>query len=224
MARTAAGFIFDIDGTLVDSNDLHAQAWLDAFREFGKDLPYDTIRMQIGKGGDLLVPDLLNAREMRTFGKKLQTFRKSHFRRNYLSLVRPFPGVREQFEVIRGRKANIVLASSADPEEVDYFIELLNVKDLIVGSTSTRNAKFSKPSPEIFEAALEKLGTPKSRTMTVGDTPYDILAAHRVALAIVALRCGGFPDDTLSKAEFLFDNTHELLARLDQIDQYFQDE
>src|SRR5688572_12661905 len=142
MARkTAAGFIFDIDGTLVDSNDLHTQAWVDAFREFGRDIPYDTMRMQIGKGGDLLVPDLLTAREMRQFGKKVQTFRKTHFRRNYLSLVRPFPGVREQFEVIRGRRAKIALASSADPEEVDYFIDLLDVKDLIAGSTSRRNAK-----------------------------------------------------------------------------------
>jgi beta-phosphoglucomutase-like phosphatase (HAD superfamily) len=118
--RHAAGYIFDIDGTLVDSNDAHAHAWQDAFREFGKDIPYDVMRNQIGKGGDLLVPDLLSAREMRKFGEKLRKFRKKHYQRNYLPHIKTFPGVRRQFEIIRQRKAKIVLASSSDRDEVQH--------------------------------------------------------------------------------------------------------
>lgn len=219
-----AGYIVDIDGTLVDSNDAHAHAWQDAFREFGKDIPYEVIRGQIGKGGDLLVPDLLNAREMRTFGEKLRKFRKKHFQKHYLPGIQPFPQVRENFETIRDRGARLVLASSSDPDEVKHYIELLDVAKLLEGSTSKGDARLSKPSPEIFEAALEKIGTPASRTMVVGDTPYDILAAHRQALPIVALRCGGFDDSLLRKAEFLFEDLHELTRRLDEIDDYFNEE
>jgi HAD superfamily hydrolase (TIGR01549 family) len=219
--KRAAGFIFDIDGTLVDSNDAHAHAWQDAFHEFGKDVPYPTVRSHIGKGGDLLVPDLLNAREMRRFGKKIMKFRKLHFKRQYLPKIQAFPGIRAQFERIRARNAKIVLASSSDPDEVRHYIRLLEVQDLIGGATSKKDAEYSKPSPEIFEAALARITTPALRTMVVGDTPYDILAAHRLALPIVAVRCGGFDDRLLQKSEFVLDDTEEMSRRLDEIDDYF---
>src|SRR5687767_10089980 len=112
--KRVAGFIFDIDGTLIDSNGVHARAWQDAFRQFGKEIPWEVIFSQIGKGGDLLVPDLLNAREMRAFGKKIQKWRKKHFQKNYLHTIVPFPDVRRHLETIRKRPAKIVLASSSD--------------------------------------------------------------------------------------------------------------
>ncbi|HEY5611124.1 MAG TPA: HAD hydrolase-like protein [Thermoanaerobaculia bacterium] len=91
MPRAIRGLIFDIDGTLIDSNDLHAQAWQEAFAEFGKEIAYDVIRSHIGKGGDLLIPDLLNARQMRELGTKLRHYRKQLFRRKFLPKARPFP-------------------------------------------------------------------------------------------------------------------------------------
>ncbi|HSN69716.1 MAG TPA: HAD family hydrolase, partial [Thermoanaerobaculia bacterium] len=217
-----AGLIFDIDGTLIDSNELHARAWREAFREFGARVPLATIRMHIGKGGDLLVPDILDARRMREFGKKVQTFRKELFRRKYMDKVRPFPGIVEAFEQIRDAGISIVLASSAAPEEVEAYVELLGVGDLIADTTSSGDAEYSKPNPGIFDAALDRIPAPKSRTAIVGDTPYDILAAHRVATPVAAVRCGGFPEQTLEKAEWRFDDVPQLVGKLGALDAWFR--
>lgn len=213
--------IFDVDGTLVDSNDLHARAWQEAFAHFGKELTLDRIRGHIGKGGDLLVPDLLDAREMQKFSKELKDFRKKLFRDRYLDQVRAFPGVREAFESLRKRGLTLFLASSADPDEVKHHTELLGIEDIIKGSTSAEDAEFSKPSPEIFEAARERLGTEAGRTLTVGDTPYDILASHRASIPIAAVLSGGFDRSTLDKAEFIFDDLTDLLRRFRDIEAYF---
>jgi beta-phosphoglucomutase-like phosphatase (HAD superfamily) len=94
------GILFDIDGTLIDSNDIHTDAWLEAFEHFGKQIERDVMRRQIGKGGDLLVPDLLNAREMRKFGKELQEYRGRIFKKKYMETIQPFPHVKRQLETL----------------------------------------------------------------------------------------------------------------------------
>jgi HAD superfamily hydrolase (TIGR01549 family) len=223
MTKKTDALIFDIDGTLVDSNDLHAAAWQEAFRHFGVELPYPTIREQMGKGGDLLVPDLLDVWQMRKFGDELREYRKKLFRREYLNRVQPFDGVRETLETLRAREIKLALASSSDEEEVKHYIELLGIEDLLEGSTSKGDAKFSKPSPEIFEAALERAGNPK-RAAAVGDTPYDITAAHRCALPIVAVRSGGFPDQTLAIAEMLLNDIREIPGKMEEIDAWWERE
>lgn len=215
------GIIFDIDGTLVDSNDLHAQCWLEAFQHFGKRFEYDVIRHQIGKGGDLLVPDLLRAKEMRAFGEKVKKHRTDLYKKKYMGEVRPFPKVRELFETLREHDVKIALASSSNPDEVEYYTRLLGVGDLLEGSTSKHDAEHSKPSPEIFQAALERIGTDDAFTMTVGDTPYDILASHRLALPVIAVLSGGFERDLLAKAEFLYDRAEDIVRKIDDIDAYF---
>ena len=115
----------------------------------------------------------------------------------------------------------LALASSGNEDEVKYYTDLLEIGDLLEGSTSKGDAKFSKPSPEIFEAALEQAGTDAEYTLVAGDTPYDILAAHRCALPIVAVLCGGFERELLTKAEFIFDDVEELVRKIDTIDDYF---
>jgi HAD superfamily hydrolase (TIGR01549 family) len=217
------GLIFDIDGTLVDTNDLHAQCWQEAFAKFGKNIEYPVIRSQIGKGGDLLVPDLLNAKEMRKFGRKVKDYRSDLYKKEYMPKARAFPRIRELFEDLRRRKVKIALASSSNPDEVEFYTKLLRVGDLLEGSTSKEDARMSKPSPEIFEAALERIGTDDAYTFTVGDTPYDILASHRCALPIVAVLSGGFERPQLTKAEFLFDDVGELGRKIEQIDAYFDE-
>jgi HAD superfamily hydrolase (TIGR01549 family) len=213
-------FLLDIDGTLVDSNDKHADCWVAAFAHFGKTVEWKLIRGQVGKGGDLLVPDTLSAREMRTFGEELKSYRGELWKREYMKTVEPFPGVVDALERLHDRGALLALASSSNPDEVEYYVELLGVGDLLAGTTSKEDAKFSKPSPEIFQAALERVKSDPAMTFAVGDTPYDILAAHRIPVPIVAVRCGGFPDGLLAKAEFLFDDLPSMMKELDRIDEY----
>jgi len=217
------GILFDIDGTLVDSNDTHARCWMEAFAEFGKDFEYDVIRHQIGKGGDLLVPDLLNAREMRSFGEKVKKFRGKLFKERYLPNVKPFPGAKRCLRELHERGVKLALASSANPDEVKYYTKLLEAEDLLEGTTSKGDAELSKPSPEIFRAALDRIGTDPALTLVAGDTPYDVLAAHRVPLPIAAVLCGGFERELLAKAEFLFEDVQELTGKIDKVDDYFDD-
>lgn len=214
--------VFDVDGTLVDSNEYHVDAWADAFAEFGVPIQRDVIRSQIGKGGDLLVPDLLGARELRRFGETLKSRRGEIFRERYLSRVKPFPDAERIIRALSDLGLGIALASSSDPDEVEHHLESIGAGDVVSVSTSKGDAETSKPSPDIFEAAMKKLGVGDS-IIVVGDTPYDILAAHRLALPIIAVRSGGFPDESLSKAEFLFDSVGDIPEHLSEIDGWFDE-
>ena len=217
------GILFDIDGTLIDSNDIHATCWVEAFEHFGKSFDHDTVREHIGKGGDLLVPDLLNAREMQKFGEELREYRGEIFKKKYMKTIKPFPRIADQLRKLDELGVRMVLSSSGNPDEVEYYAGLIGVEDLIKGSTSTEDANISKPSPEIFEAGLKRLKTDPGKTLVVGDTPYDILAAHRASLPVAAVLCGGFPRETLGKAEFLFADVEELVRKIDTVDEYFTD-
>ena len=214
--------IFDIDGTLIDSNDIHADCWLAAFQHFGKNVEWTTVRSQIGKGGDLLVPDLLNAREMQQFGKELREYRGEIFKRDYMKTIKPFAGAADAMRSLKSRGVTLALASSANADEAEYYASLLGIEDLLDATTSSGDADMSKPSPEIFEAALEKAGGKPESTLVVGDTPYDVLAAHRAALPIAAVLSGGFDRNLLTKAEFLFRDVEELVRRIDEVDAYFE--
>ena len=219
--RGVEALLLDLDGTLVNSNDFHTQAWVEAFEHFGKHFSFEEIRGHIGKGGDLLVPDHLTAREMKAFGKELQEYRKKLFRETYLPKVKPFPFVREHLEELHEMGILLVLASSSDGLEVEHYVDLMQIRSMVKGWTTKEDVRFSKPSPEIFQSAREIVRAHAERAMAVGDTPYDILAAHRSAIPIIALRSGGFPDQTLQKAEFLFDDTAELIRRIEAIHDYF---
>ena len=146
--------LLDIDGTLVDSNDKHTDCWVEAFAHFDKHVDWDVIREQIGKGGDLLVPDTLNAREMRTFGEALTKFRGELWKEKYLGTVQAFPGVVDAIRALHERGIKLAFASSSNPDEVEYYVDLLGVGDLLEGTTSKEDAEFSKPSPEIFLAEI----------------------------------------------------------------------
>jgi HAD superfamily hydrolase (TIGR01549 family) len=219
--RTQA-LLLDIDGTLVDSNDKHADCWVEAFAHFDKQVPRDVIRKQIGKGGDLLVPDTLNAREMRRFGEELKKYRGELWKKKYMESVKPFEGAKAALRESHDIGLKLAFASSSNPDEVEYYVELLGAKELLQGSTSKEDAKFSKPSPEIFQAALDQVGSDPERTFAVGDTPYDILAAHRIPLPIIAVTSGGFERELLEKAEFLFSDITEIVREIESIDDYFR--
>src|SRR5689334_16347640 len=142
--------IFDLDGTLVDSNDLHVKAWREAFRHFGKEFSYQELRQQIGKGGDQYLPEFLSERELREIGPEVEQFRGKLFKEKYLPRVRPFPKVRELFERLRSDGKRIALASSGQEEEIAHYVKLLEVRDLIEGRTSKSDVQHSKPQPDVM--------------------------------------------------------------------------
>ncbi|HEX8307859.1 MAG TPA: HAD family hydrolase [Allosphingosinicella sp.] len=207
--------LFDVDGTLVDTNDLHAAAWREAFLNFGLDRPIDEIHWQIGKGGDNLIPslfpDLGDARH-----EEIEAFRSELFKRDYLPRATPFPGVRDLFERLAEKGIKIVLASSSHFEEVDYHLSLIACADLVSSTTSKDDVENSKPCPDIFAAALAKVAPlGADQAAVVGDTPWDAKAAVKLGLRIVGFRSGGFPDQALAEAGAceLYDGPADLLAR-----------
>ena len=209
--------IFDIDGTLVDSVDLHAQAWKEAFKNFGKDIPYQQIRHQIGKGGDQLMPVFFTRDELEEFGERMEKFRGELFKREFMSRVRPFPKVRELFQRIKGEGKEIALASSAKAEEIEFYKKIAHIEDLVEEEASSDDAERSKPHPDIFRAALEKLGLAPSEVSAVGDTPYDAEAAGKLKIKTIGVLCGGFPEAELRSAGgiAIYEDPADLLARYD---------
>jgi HAD superfamily hydrolase (TIGR01509 family) len=193
--------IFDVDGTLVDSNDLHVEAWREAFAHYGIGLSHDQVHAQIGKGGDQLIPVFLSEDQVEQFGDALDRLRGQIFLRDYLPQVRPFPRVRELFEQLRADGLHIALGTSSKQVELETHVRNLDVEDLVNEATSADDAEHSKPCPDIFEAALGQLeGVYAPEAIVVGDTPFDVLAAARAGMNTVAVLTGGFAEDALRDA------------------------
>ena len=193
--------IFDVDGTLIDTVGLHAQAWSDTFEHYGLDVPAEEVRGQIGKGGDQLMPVFLDPARIEKEGEEIERFRADLFKRRYLPQARGFPAVRELFQRIRADGKQIALASSCKADELDGYMELAGVRDLVDAKTTSDDAERSKPYPDIFEAALEKLpGVQAGEAVVVGDSPYDAEAAGKAGLRTVGLLSGGFSESELRAA------------------------
>ena len=193
--------IFDVDGTLIDTNGLHSAAWVETFRHFGVEADVDDVRHEMGKGGDQLMPCFLPPGLIARSGREIERFRVELFRREYLPQARAFPGVRALFERVRAGGQRIVLASSSKAEEVARYAALAGVADLIDGATSADDAERSKPYPDIFRAALARLRTIRpEEAVVVGDSPFDAEAARGADLTMVGVLCGGFPADALVSA------------------------
>jgi len=205
--------LFDVDGTLVDSNDLHASAWQEAFRHFGLVVAYDDIRGQIGKGGDNLIPALLPPDIVERLQQDIEDFRSELFKRDYLAKAKPFPGARALLETLHGGGTQLVLATSAKQDELDVHIDRLGCRDFLTATTTADDVEHSKPCPDIFAAARDKLGSCNGGiVVVVGDTPYDIAAAGKIGLPAIGVRCGGFADEELADADAIYDGPQELIA------------
>ena len=210
--------VFDVDGTLVDSVDLHAHAWREAFRHFGKDVPFERVREQIGKGADQLLPVFFSADELERFGKELEEFRQNLFQHKYMPRVKAFPRVRDLFLHIRHEGQRVLLASSAKEEELDSYKHLMNAEDLIDETVNSSEVSKSKPHPDIFSAALKRAGVTADRAIAVGDSPYDAEAAGKIRLATIGMLCGGFPEEKLRAAGCIaiYRDPADLLAHFEE--------
>jgi len=212
--------IFDIDGTLLDSNDFHASAWLQAFDAYGIKVSLKKLRQCMGKGADHLLPEFLSSREIKEIGKDLDKLSGEIFKRKYFAKVRPFPKVRALFKQIRKNGARIALASSADSKEVEKHKKIARIQDLVEKSTSADDANRTKPSPDIFHSALKLLGHPKpDSVLIIGDSPFDAIAARKAKIRVIGLLCGGFSKKVLTANGCcaVYKNPADLLKNLETI-------
>lgn len=208
----------DIDGTLVESNWLHAAAWKDAFAGAGIEVDLEDVRRQIGKGGDELIPVFVPWWKQKAIEEPLTTYRQFLFQADYLHKVQPFPKVRELLLRMKEAGIRLSLASSADKDQLEAYKKIAQMEDLIEESSSADDAKKSKPHPDIFEATLKKLGLPASDVLALGDTPYDAEAAGKAGIWTIGVTTGGWSKSELLGAGCIevYKDVADLLGKFDQ--------
>jgi phosphoglycolate phosphatase-like HAD superfamily hydrolase len=205
--------LFDVDGTLVDSNDAHAHAWVDAFAEAGVTVDYEKVRCSIGMGGDKLMPAVAGIDEESPQGQRISTRRGEIFRTTYLPALKPFRDAGALVAALERRGIRAVAATSAKREELEPLLRIANATSLL-GGASGDEADQSKPDPDIIQAALKKAKASPDEAIMIGDTPYDVEAAARAGVKTIAFRCGGWKDEALKGAEAIYDGPSHLLAEL----------
>lgn len=206
------GVILDVDGTLVASNDTHAQAWVAAFAAFGYEIPFEQVRPLMGMGGDQVIPRLVPGLSSEEgVGKQIAEHRRELIVNEFSSGLAPTQGARELVQKLRDSGLHLIIASSASEQEMDVLLEVAQVKDLVPEVTNSSDAEATKPAPDIVEAALNKAHLQPDRTVMLGDTPYDIESANKAGVSVIALRSGGFDDQQLQGAIAIYDDPADLL-------------
>jgi HAD superfamily hydrolase (TIGR01549 family) len=198
MSNDAAGAVlFDLDGTLVDSNYQHALAWYRAFRDNGIVLPLWRIHRCIGMGGDQIVPALIGEAREREVGDELRAAEKARFE-EMLGEIEPLEGAHELLVDLHARGYELILASSSPEEYLDRYLELLDARDLVEDATTAEDVEATKPAPDIVETA--KARARQQAVVMVGDSPWDIESAGRAGLSCVSLLTGGYSERELLEA------------------------
>jgi HAD superfamily hydrolase (TIGR01549 family) len=189
--------LFDVDGTLVDTNYHHALAWYRAFRSFDKIVPVWRIHRKMGMGGDHLIADLLGDEVEDELGDEIRAAEKVLYR-NLIEEVEPMAGARELIEDLKKAEHRIILASSGKPFEIDHYLDLLGIRDLVDGWTGSADVERTKPDPDLVLAAIEKGG--EEQALMIGDSPFDCIASARAGIETVAVLTGGFSPEELLEA------------------------
>jgi HAD superfamily hydrolase (TIGR01509 family) len=205
--------ILDIDGTLVDTNYQHAIAWFRAFRQHGELLPIWRIHRHIGMGGDQLVVSLCGEEVERDKGDDIRAAEKTLYM-ELIDEVEPLHGARELIVDLNERGHSVVLASSAKPDEVEHYIDLLDARELVDAWTDSGDVENTKPEPDLVQAAIDKSGAEDA--VMVGDSTWDCEAAGRAGIQTVAVLTGGFSEAELREAGAVavFRSIDELRERL----------
>ena len=205
------GVIFDVDGTLVASNEAHARSWVDTLGEIGYNVGYDVVWSMIGMGGDKLLPAVAGIESDSPEGKELSRRRWEIFQRDYLPSVRPTRGARDLVQRLSADGLDLIVATSASGNELGDLLEAAGVADLMDAATSASDAEDSKPDPDIVQAAVRKSGFEPEDLIMIGDTPYDVEAAIGAHVKLVALLCGGWRREELAGATAIYDDPADLL-------------
>ena len=204
--------LLDIDGTLIDSNDAHARAWVRAFKEHDVEVDPAVVRRAIGMGGDQLMPQVSGVEEDSPLGQQIAERRKHIFWDEQVSGVKPLPGADRFVAALKERGLIVVAATSAAGDELDRLLGIAGVT--LDGGTSKDDAARSKPEPDIVHAALTRAGVRPDQALMIGDTPYDIDAAKKAAVQTIAFRSGGWSDVDLKGAIAIYDGPADLLEHL----------
>jgi phosphoglycolate phosphatase-like HAD superfamily hydrolase len=216
MPLAERALIFDVDGTLVDSNDAHAAAWAEALRDFEIDREVDTILPLVGLGPDKLLPRMAGVAPDSELGRQITVRRRELFRTVYFDHIAPFPGVRELLERLRGDGVRLAAASAARREDLEALLGVANVRDLVDLRAALEDIAW--PRLDVVDAALSRLGTDTAATLMVGDSPFDIEAAHQLGMGTIAFRTGGWTDRDLEDALAIYDGPRAMLIAYDDRD------
>ena len=208
----------DIDGTLVQSNWLHAEAWQRAFAEMNIVLEREEVRRQIGKGGDELIPVFVPWWKRDAVEEPLKTYREFLFRTEFLPQVKPLPRIREFAEELKRREIKLALASSSKKRDLEDYKRIMHLEDLLDEATSADDVDRAKPHPDVFSATLKRLGLKAKDCIALGDTPYDAESAGKAGLRTIGVETGGWTHEELMAAGCVevYQSVAELLERLDE--------
>jgi HAD superfamily hydrolase (TIGR01549 family) len=216
------GVILDVDGTLVDSNDAHTRAWIEALAEDGVQVEYEKVRRLIGMGGDKLLPEASGIEKDSEQGERIGQRRRKIFTKRYLPYLKPFPRTRDLLLRMREAGLKLVIASSAQAEELEQLLKIAGADDLVEATTSSSDAEQSKPDPDIIEAAVQNSGFGPGELIMLGDTPYDIEAVQKAGVRTMAVQCGSWQEPELAGALAVYQDPADLLARFDDSPFAFQ--
>ena len=207
--------LLDVDGTLVDANYQHAIAWYRAFREFDITLPIWRIHRAIGMGGDQLVPALVGAEVDREKGENIRAERSDIYE-DLIKEVAPFEGAHERVCDLLERDISVVLASSAPEDDLEHYLDLLDVRPLVDAWTTSDDVEKTKPEPDLVKAALEKVDG--AEAVMVGDTKWDVEAAAKLGVPTVCVLTGGWSRQELldAGAVGVYESVDELRRKLDE--------
>lgn len=204
-----AGVLFDVDGTLVDTNYLHTLAWWRALRDAGEWAPMNAIHRLVGMGGDQLVS--------RVLGHECSDAVEARGRRysEVIGEARAFPGARDLVASAHSRGLATVLATSSPSDELDVVLKLLQIDDVLDGRTTADDVSDSKPSPEVFLTAMAGASLDVGRTLAIGDSIWDVQAARSAGIGCIAVETGGFSEHELREAGALhvYRDVHEILQQ-----------
>ncbi len=208
--------VFDVDGTLVDTNYQHAVAWFRAFRRFDLTPALWRIHRAIGMGGDQLVEAVAGQDVENQHGDDLRSAWTEEFDK-FLSEVRPFDGAQPLLEAVRDRGLTVVLASSGERKHVEHYLDLLDGHRLADAWTTSEDAEQTKPAPDLVETAMAKVEGVSA--VMIGDSVWDAKAALRAGLPTYAVRTGGFSIGELEDAGAtkVYDSLADLQSDLDTV-------
>lgn len=208
--------LFDVDGTLLDSHDAQAHAWLDVLRGHGKDVPFDLVRSKIGMGGDKLLMEVAGIDPDSDEGRSLTERRIAVLKAFYLPDLGPLPGARALVQRLRARGLHCIVVTASAKADLADLLRASAVADLLTEAITAEDVDESRTTLDLVQAALDKLDVGPREAVMIGATPYDIAAARSACVSTIAFRSGGWTDRDLDGAIAIYDHPADLLSGMDQ--------